>query len=299
MIDLRLAPMSLGFIARASQQPAQAFSITRNREGIDALAEDAVAVEAPLEIRIATPSLVERTLAITMRTPGADDELTAGYLFSEGVIQRGTDFSALEHCSPPAGDDHQHNVIRAQLSIEPAVAVETLVRSTYTSSSCGVCGKTNIDSVMARGGADIGSRFSVCLDSVLKLPEQMRAHQSLFDASGGVHGAAVFDASGQIKGLREDIGRHNALDKLIGAHVLRGFDRTLEASLEQGVLLSGRASFELIQKAAMFGAEVVVAVGPPSSLACELADACGITLIGFASDAGANIYTHAHRVKRD
>ena len=152
---------------------------------------------------------------------------------------------------------------------------------------------------MARGGADIGSRFSVCLDSVLQLPEQMRAHQSLFDASGGVHGAAVFDASGQIKGLREDIGRHNALDKLIGAHVLRGFDRTLEASSEQGVLLSGRASFELIQKAAMFGAEVVVAVGPPSSLACELADSCGITLIGFTSDAGANIYTHAHRVKRD
>ena len=151
---------------------------------------------------------------------------------------------------------------------------------------------------MARGDADISSRFSVRLDSVLKLPEQMRAHQSLFDASGGVHGAAVFDASGQIKGLREDIGRHNALDKLIGAHVLRGFDRTLEASSEQGVLLSGRASFELIQKAAMFGAEVV-AVGPPSSLACELADSCGITLIGFTSDVGANIYTHAHRVKRD
>tara|TARA_A100001388_G_scaffold42113_1_gene27076 strand:- start:649 stop:1548 length:900 start_codon:yes stop_codon:yes gene_type:complete len=299
VIDLRLAPMSLGFIARASQHSTWAFPITRCREKIDTHAEDAVAVEAPLEIRIATPSLVEQTLAITMRTPGADDELTAGYLFSEGVIKRATDLSALEHSSPPAGADHQHNVIRAQLSIEPAVAIETLARSTYTSSSCGLCGKTNIDSVMASGGADIGSRLSVSLGAVLQLPERMRSHQSLFDASGGVHGAAVFDVSGQIRGIREDIGRHNALDKLIGAHVLRGFDRSLEVSAGQGVLLSGRASFELIQKAAVFGAEMVVAVGPPSSLACELADACGMTLVGFTNDAGANIYTHAQRVQRD
>jgi FdhD protein len=282
-----------GFIARASQRATEQVDIQRFRDSQMLETTDVLAVEAPLELRLVAPSMPERTLTITMRTPGADDELALGYLRAEGVIDDLNDVAEVAHCSPPAGVDHLHNVIRVTLSRPPRIQIESIDRAAVSHASCGICGKTHIDGVLTRCTPVDSEDLRMSLADILRLPETLRAQQRQFAETGGVHAAALFNKAGDLLCVREDIGRHNALDKVIGQQVL---SRTLGAS-GRGLLLSGRASFELIQKAAALRAEMVVSVGPPSSLAVEMAERSGMTLIGFVSPSGGNGYTHLARIQ--
>jgi FdhD protein len=252
--------------------------------------DDVLAVEEPLEIRIVygpAHARVGKSLSITMRTPGNDPELTAGFLFTEGILRTRADLGGIFPCGPSG------NVVRAELSpgVEPDLA--RLERHFYTSSSCGVCGKSSIEALRTRSPfALLPGSPRVRADFVHEMPARVRAAQRAFDATGGLHASALFGPRGALEYLREDVGRHNALDKVIGAAWLAD-----ELPLAAGVLLvSGRASFELVQKAAMAGIPVLAAVGAPSSLAVELAREAGMTLLGFVRDARFNIYCGEERV---
>ncbi|MFY9714748.1 MAG: formate dehydrogenase accessory sulfurtransferase FdhD [Microbacterium sp.] len=252
---------------------------------------DTLAVEEPLEIRVAgTP------MAVTMRTPGHDVELAAGFLVSEGVIARGDDFRSAIHCGGPGtgGVENTYNVL--DLSLAPGVQppAPELARSFYTTSSCGVCGKASIDAVETVSHHEVADDgASVAAEDLAAYPVRLREQQDAFDKTGGLHAAALFDArSGEMLVLREDVGRHNAVDKVVGWAVLN--DRLpLRGTVLQ---VSGRASFELVQKAAMAGIPILAAVSAPSSLAAELADARGITLVGFLRGRSMNVYSHPQRV---
>ena len=236
-------------------------------------AQDLLAVEEPLQIRVNG-----RDLSITMRTPGHDGELACGFLFTESVLKTRAAVSAME-CG--------ENTVSFTLTEydEPGAA-----RNFYTTSSCGICGKASIDSLHAAGCAML-AHAAVSRAVIHSLPEKLRSTQSVFERTGGLHGAALFDAAGNLELVREDVGRHHAVDKLIGASFLNG-----RLPLENRILmLSGRASFELIQKAVMAGIPVVAAVGAPSSLAVQTALRFGMTLAGFVRDGRFNIYTGLSR----
>jgi FdhD protein len=242
--------------------------------------QDLLAVEEPLEIRLG-----ERNVAITMRTPGNDKELALGFLFTEGVLRDRSQVSEIA-----IGD---RNRVTVTLRDESGVDFERLERNFYVSSSCGVCGKASIQAVEAIG-CPILARNTARIDAgiIHALPEKLRARQMVFDRTGGLHAAALFDTAGQLIDVREDVGRHNALDKLIGAAFLKG-----AVPLENQVLMvSGRISFELVQKALMASIPMMAAVGAPSSLAVELALRYGMTLIGFVRDRRFNIYSGEARV---
>ena len=281
-----------GFVATASQVRLEPVEISRQRDGRSETVCDSVSIEEPLEIRVAGAGFEETALAVTMRTPGCDDELTLGFLFSEGIIRSIDDIVALEHCRPPSPGKRLHNAIRVTLSAGCAFRPEQLLRHFYTSSSCGVCGSTSIDSVMNKTLAPVASAFRITPANLRRLPAHLRQLQTDFSRTGGIHAAALVDASGELTEVREDVGRHNAVDKLIGARLMCG-GIPLDG---HGLMLSGRAGFELVQKAAMAGAEFVAAIGPPSSLSIELAERAGLTLAGFVSDAGYNLYSHFERV---
>ncbi|KDA06853.1 formate dehydrogenase [Microbacterium sp. CH12i] len=253
---------------------------------------DTLAVEEPLEIRVAgTP------LAVTMRTPGHDVELAAGFLVSEAVIGVGGEFQSAIHCGGPGtgGVENTYNVLDVSLAPGVALPAPELARSFYTTSSCGVCGKASIDAV------ETVSRYDVSADAIVvdaadiaQYPDRLREQQDVFDKTGGLHAAALFDiATGELLVLREDVGRHNAVDKVVGWALLN--DRLpLRGTVLQ---VSGRASFELVQKAVMAGIPVLSAVSAPSSLAAELAEKSGLTLIGFVRGQTMNVYSHPHRVR--
>lgn len=250
---------------------------------------DLLAVEEPLEIRLEygpTTQRERRSLSITMRTPGHDFDLAVGFLFTEGIVQTPTDVRAVEFCGP------SKNVVRVEL--EPGVAfdLKKVERHFYTSSSCGVCGKASIDALRIQSQYTLGSTFSMPIRLIHQLPARLRERQGVFNSTGGLHACASFDARAQLEESREDVGRHNALDKLIGHAFLAG-KLPLQ---EQMLLVSGRASFELVQKAAMAGFPMFAAVGAPSSLAVELAREAGMTLIGFVRDQRFNIYCGEERV---
>ncbi len=259
-------------------------------------AEDMVAVEAPLEIRVGfgpRQRRQRRSLAVTMRTPGHDAELAVGFLFTEGLIGRPDQITEVRHAGPTLYPDARENIIQVELAPEVDFDFDRLSRHFYTSSSCGVCGKTSIELVrtttcfFSRRGHPV-----VDLDVLFQLPDAMRAAQSIFEYTGGLHAAGLFDTQGRVQLLREDIGRHNALDKLIGAAVRAGM-----APLREHLLLvSGRASFELVQKAVMAGIPVLAAVGAPSSLAVELAEENDMTLIGFLRGGRFNVYSGRSRI---
>jgi FdhD protein len=255
------------------------------------LEQDALAVEEPLEIRLryeAEGARATQSLSITMRTPGHDFDLAAGFLFTEGIVARTEQIVAIQHCGGQA------NVVRVDLQADVTIDFARLQRHFYTSSSCGVCGKTSIEALQATTCPTLPqSEWQFAAAVIHALPDKLRAAQAVFDSTGGLHAAALFDGNGTLLDLREDVGRHNAVDKLIGAQFQAG-----KTPLDERLLLvSGRASFELVQKALMGGIPVLAAVGAPSSLAVELAQNFGMTLIGFVRDGRFNIYCGAERVR--
>lgn len=252
--------------------------------------DDCVAVEEPLEIRISREGEpgTGRAVSITMRTPGNDVELAAGFLCGEGLIRRREDVLKIRPC----GDSG--NVIRVECPTDAMLDLSRLERNFYTSSSCGVCGKASIEAVTATVPAHaVPSDLVVDAALLPTLADRARHAQQVFEQTGGLHAASLFDAEGALVASFEDVGRHNAMDKLVGSLFLRG---ALPAT-RNILLLSGRASFELLQKAMAAGIPVVVAMGAPSSLAVELADRAGIMLAGFLRSQSYNVYTHTERLR--
>ncbi|MBT8137148.1 MAG: formate dehydrogenase accessory sulfurtransferase FdhD [Gammaproteobacteria bacterium] len=257
---------------------------------------DAVAVEEPLEIRLGYSDDAGRTarsISITMRTPGNDIELALGFLYGEGIINDAAAVNSAEHCGPPAPDSGLHNIVRVELADGENPDIARLERHFYSTSSCGVCGKSSLAALSLDGSVTLekdACRFSA--GSLTQLPAKLRAQQATFAATGGLHAAALFDLSGEIQLVREDVGRHNAVDKVVGS-LLQA--RRLPA-VGHGLLVSGRASFELMQKALRAGIPLLAAVGAPSSLAVSLAAEYGMTLVGFLRDGRFNIYSGERRV---
>lgn len=255
---------------------------------------DALAVEEPLEIRVGFLDgdvRRNRAVSITMRTPGDDFELAAGFLFTEGIVSSPDQITEIKHCGPK-DTEGETNTVRLDLADGVAIDLKSLERHFYTTSSCGVCGKSSIEALYtgAKQLEPNGLRIGGAL--INSLPDILRQNQDVFDRTGGLHASALFDPEGGLIAIREDVGRHNALDKVIGARLLKG-----ETSLSDSVLMvSGRASFELVQKALMASIPVMLAVGPPSTLAVELANEFGMTLVGFVRDGGYNVYAGAERV---
>jgi len=261
----------------------------------DVVANDVVATEEPLEIRLgyfAGDEHRERSISVTMRTPGKDLELAVGFLYTEGIIRRPDDVASVGPCGPPAADG-LINVVRVELAPDVEVDLDRLERHFYTSSSCGVCGKSSLEAVKVQSRFNLhDSKFTVARTALGGLPDALRAMQDVFDRTGGLHASGLFDAAGKISIVREDVGRHNALDKLIGNRLMAN---ALPLS-DFGIVVSGRASFELMQKAMMAGCPFLAAVGAPSSLAVQLAEEFGMTLVGFLKKDRFNIYTRPDRV---
>lgn len=267
--------------------------ITKYRNNSKEVTTDLLAIEEPLEIKLIYGELgnrISKSLSVTMRTPGNDEELAIGFLFTEGLIQRMDQIDEVKHASKPFLGAIDENIIEVTLNPSLSLDLTKLERNFYTTSSCGVCGKSSIESIrtVAAPTAISSNKNLVNSSFVTSLPHMLREAQEVFDSTGGLHAAAIFNAKKEIVFLREDVGRHNALDKLIGAGIAA---KCLDWQAHV-LLLSGRASFELIQKAAMAKIPVVCAVGAPSSLAVELAQEFSITLIGFLKEDRFNIYTH-------
>jgi len=250
--------------------------------------EDLAATEEPLEVRLHGESF-----AVIMRTPGADRELAAGFLLSEGVIHSHDDLGAVEHCRHPDHPD-VHNIVDVYLVGGATKRVEEHLkqrRNIMTSSSCGLCGRVTIESLRCdTPPLPIHDRISATIAS--QLPQRLRARQSVFDETGGLHAAGLFSLDATCCSSAEDVGRHNAVDKVVGAML---FEERVPLQ-HYALAVSGRASFEIVQKAWLAGIPIVCAVSAPSSLAIELADEAGITLLGFVRDGGFNLYTHAERI---
>jgi FdhD protein len=264
--------------------------IVRARTGDRVERDDRIVVEAPLEFQLHHPALGGEAVSFggTMRTPGDDEYLAAGLLFGEGIVNRAADIIAIESST------RRPNVVNVRL--DPAVAMEfdAPARRFSAGSSCGVCGTTSLDAAIARAAATrIVATSAVDLSVLLTLPQRMRAAQTRFGDTGGIHAAGLFDISGTLIGVAEDVGRHNAFDKLVGENLLQG---RLPLS-DRIVLLSGRASFELVQKALRAGVSILAAIGATSSLAVNLANVAGLTLAGFLREQHCNIYTHPDRVR--
>jgi FdhD protein len=266
------------------------------RDAGDVRRSDAIAVEEPLEIRVMRDGLPEpdenggtgRSISVTMRTPGNDAELALGFLHGEGVLRSPSDVVDVGACGPTG------NVIRVTVRADLPLDLARLTRNFYTTSSCGVCGKASIEAVTQNAAVRRITSDLVVRESVLRaLPDRLKAAQREFAETGGVHAVGMFTADGELVASREDVGRHNAMDKLVGA----SFREAALPWKDRVVLLSGRASFELLQKTMMAGAPVVAAIGAPSSLAVELAEAAGITLVAFLRPGGCNVYCHPGRVR--
>jgi FdhD protein len=269
----------------------------RAREG-DAEVEraDALAVEEPLEIRVrGTDGAPAVSFVTTMRTPGQDEELVAGLLFAEGVLGSRGSLLALDRPGDPrVSAELKANVLIATLEPEALARAGKLTRGTVMGSACGVCGKTSIETVLPEGAAPLDSKLTVAPDMLYALPDRLRERQSVFAQTGGLHAAALFTAGGDLRAAREDIGRHNATDKLIGSFWLAS-----QLPLDDSILMvSGRAGFEIAQKAYAAGIPLLASVSAPSSLAVELAEAAGLTLVGFLRGRRFNVYTHEARVAR-
>jgi FdhD protein len=260
------------------------------RAGIDSHAEqdDRVAVEAPLEYLLHHPDLGMESMSFgtTMRTPGDDEFLAAGLLYGEGIINSEADIDAIESST------RRPNVVNVRLRPHVQLDAQMATRRFSAGSSCGVCGTTGLDAAIARAAATrIADTRAIELELLMRLPDLMRETQRRFGDTGGIHASALFDFSGNLLNVAEDVGRHNAFDKLVGENLLRG----RLPFKEHIILLSGRASFELVQKALRSGVAVLAAIGAPSSLAVNLAIASGLTLVGFLRDRHCNVYSGPQR----
>ena len=264
--------------------------VTFYKAGHIATATDTVTVEEPMETRLryeVEKNWQEKNIAVTMRTPGHDEELAVGFLFTEGVIQNSENVASVH--------TNGANITIVALKNGIAPELKNTSRNFYTTSSCGVCGKASIDAVHA--ACSIADAYPldtlrITISDLLKLPEVLRAKQTIFEQTGGIHACAIFDKEGNLLLVREDVGRHNALDKLIGRALLDG----LLPLQNHVLLLSGRVSFELVQKAAMAGIKVVGAVGAPSSLAIQMTEEWNMTLVGFLRDNRCNVYSGKQRI---
>ncbi|MBI3647267.1 MAG: formate dehydrogenase accessory sulfurtransferase FdhD [Actinobacteria bacterium] len=258
------------------------------RGGVRSERADTLATEEPMEIRVAGPGQEARSVAVTMRTPGGDYELAVGFLFTEGLVRPG-DIQRVAYCDDLEDQEQRYNVVTVTLS--RPFDFDLLRRNFYATSSCGICGKAALEDVEVRC-APVADGPEVRAEVLAGLPEQLRAAQKVFERTGGLHAAGLFTAGGKVVSLREDVGRHNAVDKVIGEHVLTG-----GVPLAGHVLqVSGRASFEIVQKAAMAGIPIVAAVSAPSSLAVEAGDRFGMTIVGFVRDGRFNVYSRPDRV---
>jgi len=269
---------------------------------------DNLAIEEPLEIQLnygSKDSRETRSISVTMRTPGNDFDLAAGFLMTEGVVRDANDIEQITYAGDSFDEGTQpsqaidalklgskQNIVRVDLAAEIEVSLGSLQRNFYTTSSCGICGKASLLALRAVCPPRAANNFRIDAQLLYRLPERLRASQGVFDRTGGLHGAGLFDSMGNLLALREDVGRHNAVDKLIGAEFLA--DRT--PLRDRLLLLSGRASFELLQKALMGGLPMVVAVGAPSSLAVKVAKEFDITLVGFLREGHFNIYHGSKRI---
>jgi FdhD protein len=266
--------------------------ILRSSAGSQTPKEDRVAVEAPLEFLLHHPSLGPEPLSFgtTMRTPGDDESLAAGLLYGEGIVSQAADIEALESST------RRPNVINVRLHPSVQIVPNTPSRLFSAGSSCGVCGTTGLDAAIARAAAThIPDTGHAAMSLLMQLPDRMRAAQSKFGYTGGVHASALFDFSGNLLNLAEDVGRHNAFDKLVGMSLVSN-----EIPLSNRiVVLSGRASFELVQKALRAGVSILAAIGAPSSLAVNLAVTSGLTLVGFLRESHCNVYAHPARLTLD
>ncbi len=258
--------------------------------------EDALAVEEPLEIRVYPPSGGPFVpVSVTMRTPGHDFELAAGFLYTEGVLSDPDQVHSIRYCTDASLEGaQQYNIVNVVLRPGAEFDPERLRRNFYTTSSCGVCGKASIEAIHVRGIRPITDETFVVDATILtRLGDALRHSQSIFDKTGGLHASGLFTGEGRLLAVREDVGRHNAVDKLVG-HAFLERKVPLHAHI---LMVSGRASFEIVQKAAAAGIPVVAAVSAPSSLACDVARAFGMTLVGFARGTRFNIYAGAERIR--
>ena len=263
--------------------PEGAPTILRYDRGVLRESPDELAPEEPLEIRVRG-----RPVSVTMRTPGHDGELAAGFLLTEGIVRAREDVLRVEHC----GRNEDGNVLNVVLAPEVRVDFDRLTRHVFASSSCGLCGKATIESVRS-AFPPVDSGVTIDAETLVALPDKMRAAQPAFDRTGGVHAAALFDRDGNLLVAREDVGRHNAVDKVIGFTLLR------PSAPPRGhvLLVSGRSSFEIMQKALAARVPVVAAVSAPSSLAVEFARESGQTLVGFLRPGRMNVYAHPGRIR--
>ncbi|MFF8705925.1 formate dehydrogenase accessory sulfurtransferase FdhD [Streptomyces albidoflavus] len=263
--------------------------VLRVRDGVASYRPDTLAAEEPMEIRVGG-----RPLAVTMRTPGGDFDLAAGFLVSEGVLHAAGEVAGIRYCAGATSDGgNTYNVVDVVLARGVAAPDPSLERNFTTTSACGLCGKASLEAVRTKVTWPVaGDPLRLDTETLTALPERLRAAQRVFDATGGLHAAGLFTAEGELLCLREDVGRHNAVDKVIG-HALRSGLLPLRGTV---LMVSGRASFELVQKAAMAGIPVLAAVSAPSSLAVDLAEEAGLTLVGFLRGTSMNVYTGAGRL---
>jgi FdhD protein len=263
--------------------------ITKAVDGALTTRPDTLVAEEPLEIRVGG-----RPLSVTMRTPGDDFDLAAGFLVSEGVVHQPAEVASIRYCAGATEDgQNTYNVLDVALAAGVAPPDPSVERNVYTTSSCGLCGKASLDAVRTRTRWDVAAdpvRFE--LDTITELPDRLREAQRVFDRTGGLHASGLFDQRGELLCLREDVGRHNAVDKVVG-WALRERGLPLSGTV---LMVSGRASFELVQKAAMAGIPALTAVSAPSSLAVDLAEELGLTLVGFLRGTSMNLYTRAERI---
>lgn len=263
-------------------------------EGIKVVS-DLMAVEEPLEIRLGFGPLGDRqqkSLSVTMRTPGHDYELATGFLFTEGIVNSFEEIESIKYCEDTGKQEEKENVVRVELKPDLTLNIDKLQRNFYTTSSCGVCGKSSIDAVHVTSST-LTDKVRISKEVIHTLPDKLRNAQQIFEHTGGLHAVGLFDLDGQLLLTREDVGRHNAMDKIVGAGLFRK-----EIPLTDSIIMvSGRASFELVQKALRAGVPIMVAVGAPSSLAVTLASDFGMTLIGFVRGSSFNIYCGKERLR--
>jgi FdhD protein len=262
-------------------------------DGSTRVRPDTLATEEPMEVRLISGS-VRQTIAVTMRTPGADFELAAGFLYGENIVSSPDDIGKISYCVDADVDAEQHyNIVNVELRGGREYDLRPLERHFYTTSACGVCGKASLEQLELRSCPVIPPGPEIAAETIYSLPNKLREAQGLFEATGGLHAAALFDAEGNLVALKEDVGRHNATDKLVGWALLEG---QLPLS-DQIVMVSGRSSFEIMQKCLVAGVPIVCAISAPSSLAVDVARGFGMTLVGFLRGNKFNVYAGSQRIQ--